>query len=237
MRTERTNTLAELMPDLGVTLDLSVPRLDPEEDTRRRIKAARTELWHRTCPSDYKASDWDHPKLTPWRAQIDRVLGWNPHQEGKGMLLSGPTGRGKTRSLWALLKRLQCDEARDVGYWKAIDWFAALSRNLNYGRDDAAGFVRACAQRPIFAIDDLGQEAVERAREGWARAWFFDLLDTRLGEKRHTLVTTNLSAGMIAGTDDGAEIRAEPLVRRLLDLCEVVHFTTAAERAAKMTQK
>lgn len=222
---------------LGVTIDPDMPRIDPEEDTRRRIKQARTELWHRTCPSDYKDSDWDYPRLRPWREQIERVKAWNPVPGGKGLLLSGPTGRGKTRSLFALLKRLQCDEARDVGYWKAIDWFVALSKYLNYGRDDATGFVRACAQRPIFVLDDIGQEAIDRAREGWAMAWFFELLDTRLGERRHTLIATNISANQIAGTDDKAEIRTEPLVRRLLDLCEIVHFTTAAERAAKMTQK
>jgi DNA replication protein DnaC len=234
MTTHHTSELVTgIAESLGVTIDPNMARIDPEEDTRRRIKQARTELWHRTCPSEYRESDWNHPRLAPWKAQIERVLAWQPVQGGKGLLLSGPTGRGKTRSLWALLKRLQCDDARDVGVWKAVDWFAALSRHLNYGRDDAAGFVRACAQRTILVIDDLGQEAVDRSREGWSRAWFFDLLDTRLSEGRHTLITTNLSANRIAGDGAGDDIRGEPLVRRLIELCEVVHFSTAAERVAK----
>ena len=222
--TDTTHHAGQLMDlsGLGITLDPNAPRIDPEEDTRRRIKAARTELWERICPKEMKVSDWNHPRLKPNKAQIDRVLNWQA--DGKGLLLSGPTGRGKTRSLFALMKRLMCEEGRDVGYWSAVEWFAALGRNLNYGRDDASGFVRSCARRPIFIMDDLGQEAVVQSREGWAQSWLFALLDERLNEGRPMLITTNLSADQIAGTKDRDGIRGEPLVRRLIELCEVVKF-------------
>jgi len=226
--TETTHHTSELVTGmaaaLGVTIDPNMARIDPEEDTRKRVLAARTELWNRLCPSNMKESDWQHPRLAPYRTQINKVLGWQATPGGKGLLLVGPTGRGKTRSLWALMKRLMCEESRDVGYWNAIDWFSALGRNLNYGRDDAAGFVRSCAKRPILVIDDLGQEAVVQSRESWAQSWLFSLLDERLSEGRHTLITTNLSADQIAGTKDRDCIRGEPLVRRLLELCEVTRF-------------
>lgn len=223
--THHTSELVAGMAEaLGVTIDPTFPRIDHEADTRARLKQARTELWDRMCPALMKNSDWNHPRLAPNRAQIARVLAWQPTPGGKGLLLSGPTGRGKTRSLWALMKRLMCDEARDVGYWQAIDWFSTLSRNLNYGRDDASGFVRSCAKRPIFVLDDLGQEAVVQSRESWAQSWLFALLDERLSEGRPMLITTNLSADQIAGTKDRDGIRGEPLVRRLVELCEVVKF-------------
>lgn len=196
--------------------------IDREADTLARVKAGRTELWQKCCPSDLQATNWDHPHLSPYREQIARVLSWNVG--GKGLLLSGRTGRGKSRSLFGLLKRLMCDESRDVGVWRAGDWFNQLQLNVNYGRDDAAGFVRACARRPILVLDDLGQEAITRGREDWARSWFFSLLDERLGEKRPMLITTNCTADQMAGTDNRENIKGEPLVRRLLELCEVVKF-------------
>lgn len=194
--------------------------LDAEADTRARIRTARAQQWLQACPSELQASNWSHPRLTPCRAQIDRVLAreWGK----KGLLLSGQTGRGKSRSMWGLLKRLMCEEGRDVGIWRAVEWFAHLQAQVNYGRDDAQGFIRACARRPLLVMDDLGQEAIASSRQDWAKAWFLAMLDERLGEGRPMLITTNLSsAQMAAGQSD---VRAEPLVRRLLELCEVVKF-------------
>ena len=89
--TDTTHHAGQLMDlsGLGITLDPNAPRIDPEEDTRRRIKAARAELWERICPKEMKVSDWSHPRLKPNKAQIDRVLNWQA--DGKGLLLSGPT--------------------------------------------------------------------------------------------------------------------------------------------------
>ena len=159
--------------------------------------------------------------MTPNRAQIERVLA---HQVGaKGLLLSGRTGRGKTRSIWALMRRLACDEARDVRYFHAQDWFATLQGCLNYGRDDARGWVDAVARRPVVFIDDLGQEAIQTARSDWAMSWFMRFLDIRVSERLPLYVTTNLDAQGIA--ERGASsVRGDPMVRRLIEICEPIKF-------------
>jgi DNA replication protein DnaC len=187
-------------------------------EARKRDAIARYEG---SVPVAMWESDWGHVGMLANRAQIDRVLA---HQVGpKGLLLSGRTGRGKTRSMWSLMRRLACDEARDIRYFHAQDWFGMLQGCLNYGRDDARGWVDAVARRPIVFIDDLGQEAIQTARSEWALSWFMRFLDIRVSERLPLYVTTNLDAQGIA--ERGASsVRGDPMVRRLIEICEPIKF-------------
>jgi len=187
-------------------------------EARKRDAIARFET---AVPPTMRESDWGHAEIVANRAQIDRVLA---HQVGaKGLLLSGRSGRGKTRSMWALMRRLAHDEARDIRYFHAGDWFATLQGCLNYGRDDARGWVDAVARRPVVYIDDLGQEAIQTARSEWAMSWFMRFLDIRVSERLPLYVTTNLDAQGIA--ERGASsVRGDPMVRRLIEICEPIKF-------------
>jgi DNA replication protein DnaC len=185
-------------------------------DARRRYEATVAQQ------PGLAATDWSRPYLDPNREQIARVLGWKAGR--RGLLVSGPTGRGKTRAVFELFRRLACDEGRDVRYWFAGDWFAQLAEQNKYGRDDARGWIDAVARRPIVILDDLGQEAVANAKSDWAQAWFFRFLDIRISSGLPLIVTTNLKSEEIATRADSTGIRADPLVRRLLDAAEVVRF-------------
>lgn len=168
-------------------------------------------------------TDWERPQYQQNRHVIDRVIGWS--YCAKGMLLTGESGRGKTRSLAALFRRLACEDGRDVIYVFAGDWFAGLQAQVNYGRDDARGWVEAWARRPIVMIDDLGKEAIQTSRERWAESWFFRFLDIRINAGLPLIIATNQSAGAIAGgAATGREMRADPMLRRILQLCQVVRF-------------
>jgi len=199
-------------------VDLEAASLAYVAEARKRDAIARYEL---VVPTAMRESDWTHPSLVPNREQIARVLS---HQvTHKGLLLTGRTGRGKTRAMWALLRRLACDEARDVRYFHAQDWFSTLQSYLNFGRDDARGWVDAVARRPVIFIDDLGQEAMHTARSEWAMSWFLRFLDIRVSERLPLYITTNLDAQGIA--ERGASsVRGDPMVRRLIDLCEPIRF-------------
>jgi len=187
-------------------------------EARKRDAIARFDF---AVPPTMRESDWGHAGMAANRAQIERVLG---HQVGaKGLLLSGRTGRGKTRSMWALMRRLAHEEARDIRYFHAGDWFATLQGCLNYGRDDARGWVDAVARRPVVFVDDLGQEAIQTARSDWAMSWFMRFLDIRVSERLPLYVTTNLDAQGIA--ERGASsVRGDPMVRRLIEICEPIKF-------------
>jgi hypothetical protein len=184
----------------------------------RRADALRS--WEHDCPPMLQTSDWQHPCLAPYADPIQRVLNYTLGP--KGLIASGPTQRGKSRAMWQLMRRLGVDEALDVRHWTAAGWFNRLQEQIHYGRDDAEGWLKAVAQRPIVFIDDLGQEALLLNREGWATGLFLRFLDIRVGAGRPLFITTNITAQEMAGR--AGSVRGDPLVRRLLDICEPVKF-------------
>ena len=212
--------LAGVVPEgfSGTPFDGEAATLAFLAEARKRDAIARFDS---AVPPTMRESDWGHAGMAANRAQIKRVLA---HQVGaKGLLLSGRTGRGKTRSMWALMRRLAHDEARDIRYFHASDWFAQLQACLTYGRDDARGWVDAVARRSVVYIDDLGQEAIQTARSEWAMSWFMRFLDIRVSERLPLYVTTNLDAQGIA--ERGASsVRGDPMVRRLIEICEPIKF-------------
>jgi len=214
------NLLTGVVPEgfSGTPFDGEAATLAFLAEARKRDAIARFDS---AVPPTMRESDWGHAGMVANRAQIERVLG---HQVGaKGLLLSGRTGRGKTRSMWALMRRLAHEEARDIRYFHAGDWFAQLQGCLNYGRDDARGWVDAVARRPIVFVDDLGQEAIQTARSEWAMSWFMRFLDIRVSERLPLYVTTNLDAQGIA--ERGASsVRGDPMVRRIIEICEPIKF-------------
>lgn len=192
------------------------------ENARRDAARAR---WEHECPPEMRGTDWARPSLMPYADQISSILAHSP--EKRGILCSGATGRGKSRAMWQLMRRLACDEVREVRCWNASDWFNTLQSQISYGRDDARGWVEATARRAIVFIDDLGQEAMQSARSEWSAGWFFRFLDIRLGEGLPLYVTTNLRAEQMAqnsGRPGASQVRGDPLVRRLTELCQVIQF-------------
>lgn len=202
-------------PDPSLDLDARADRFkwDAILETRRAYFYAR-------CPADYVSFNPEHENIQANRAQIERILAWK--HNAKGLIASGPTGEGKTRAMYALCKRLLCEEGRDVAIWHAQDFFAELQANVRFGRDEAGDFVKRQASRAVLFIDDYGQEALQANREEWAQGWFFRLLDLRIGNRLPLLMTTNLTAAQMANSQRA--ISSDPMIRRLLELTEPVKF-------------
>lgn len=192
-----------------------------EEYRETAIRKSRADYFAANCPTQYRAFDIEHASIQRNRPQLDRILSWQ--LGAKGLLAAGPTNQGKTRAMFALCKRLLCEEAVDVGIWHAQDFLSALQGEVRYGRDEAEGFVKRVAARRVLFIDDYGQQAVQSNREEWARGWFFRLLDLRVSAGLPLLMTTNLRAEQLA--TDPTDLKGDPLVRRLLDLAHPLKFS------------
>lgn len=224
--------IAEQNPATGTeTALLAISEAEREAREARREAAALEMLresrrqdgirrWQEFFPPAIQSTDWAHPALVPYASPIAAVRGYQ--LGAKGILASGPSGRGKTRSMAALMRRLGQEDGNDVRYWSAMDWFSTLQSCLDYGRDSAQRWVEATASRHVVLFDDYGQEALSTSRRDWAQAWFFHFLDYRVSRQLPLFVTTNLSAREIMAHSGPA--RGDPLVRRLLDLCEPIQF-------------
>ena len=204
--------------------DLEAREAKREAVSRELLRASRREdglrRWETFFPPALRASDWSHPGLAPCAQQIAAVLAY---QVGaKGILATGPSGRGKTRSMAALMRRLGPEEGNDVRYWSAAGWFSTLQSFLEYGNDHAKKWVDTVASRHVVFFDDYGQEAMQVSRREWAQAWFFHFLDQRVALGLPLFLTTNLSAREMMS--HAGHARGDPLVRRLLDVADPISF-------------
>jgi DNA replication protein DnaC len=212
--------------ETDIELPANLPVLSDEEveaRNKRYLQAALRETavarWTFNCPPMLQETDWSHPDIVRWKKQHEAVLNW---QFGKkGILASGETGRGKSRSLWALMKRL-AEEGYDIRYFTAAEFFSNIDQRQKYGRDEAGDWVKAVAKVKIVYIDDYGQEPMQQSKEPLMQGHFFSFLDIRLGMGLPLFLTTNLSAVDLAGQQ--TKLRSNPLIRRLLELTEPVKF-------------
>lgn len=207
----------------GVGIDPGAGRLQSVED---RVRAARGEYWRAVCPTKEQETDFSRPTLAPYSEAQRRVMSW---QFGPmGLFLVGPSGRGKTRSLWQLLRRLACDEGRKFRFYKDQELLARIGEAYSYGRDDGRAVVEGLTETNLLVVDDLGQGSVAPGQDARVRSWFFDLVDRRLSEGRPMIFSTNLTSEQLVGAEaERHAVRADPLMRRMLDACEVVKFEAA----------
>lgn len=239
MNADSISNLGDALDGVAPLLPLPVAAMTADEwrafceaDTRRRVNEARADRWRRLCPPAYLGTDFADPRLAHNVAQIGKVLRW---QYGpRGLLLAGVTGLGKTRSLWGLLRRWSCDEGHEFVYWNAQDLSAEISLNARFGRDEARAFIGSLARVPLLVLDELGQEKTPVADEERVKAWLFRLFDLRLELGLPLIAATNCTSEELARIEGGkSPVRADPLIRRLLEIAEPVKFFPAAKPVAK----
>ena len=159
--------IAAVLPTL--TAEHAFPHLtEAERDARHAahleasLATSARQRFDTDCPPGLHPTntDWNHPGLLPYVAQIAAVRNWRPNADGKGIIATGPTGRGKSRAFWALAERLRCGPPRhEVTIYRAQDFFVRLQSEIKYGNDDARGFIKAVAASPFLFIDDLGHRS------------------------------------------------------------------------------
>lgn len=219
---------------VGVICDICMEKREAEyrEKHPEEFQTAADQIrqwWSRFCPSEFKGTDqaWLNKHI---REQLDNSRTWHPsNSNGQGLVLCGPSGAGKTRTLFLIMERLTRSGIR-TEYWAAED----LARSISDSHDRRNGLellVKRLVKVPVLAIDDLGQEKVtERVAEG-----LFTILRKRCDGQKPNLFTTMHDQNSLHYKYSLQEFCKDPaqnphaergtaIVRRITDYCQPVPF-------------
>lgn len=201
---------------------------------------ARSAQWNALCPPDYRTTAWlTHPELSPVCHYIakhwtllspTRLPVFGPE---RSLLLYGPTGRGKTRCMFAILRRLHwsgipchhVEAVRFADHAALVNDFKASSQL----RHEAQRHLNLAKRARVLFFDDLGKEGTT---PGFARA-FHDLLEHRKAYHLPTLLTSERVGDDLAqhlGTN-----YADGIVRRLRETCAIFSTEQSLDTLAPLT--
>ncbi len=173
---------------------------------------AREAAFLAICPPEMAETD---VARLPSRERFQRVLAWR--YGARGLVLHGNTGLGKTRSAWALLRRLSVDEGRRFIWMSSFVFSDKAVQAFRAGT--AEQFINRLSETPILFLDDLGKSKIT-LRVGEA---LFEVIDRRTTNRRPTIITTNSVGDGLASRFEDAEA-GSPAVRRLRDYFDAISF-------------
>lgn len=184
------------------------------------LREGRTKL--KDVPDRWRDATVTEPAVADWVSELvalavkHRGVGDPIVRRGPSLLLTGPTGTGKTHQAWGVVRALSVS-----GVWcrwrfvRAGAWFRSLEPSS--GLDTAAEFAAAaCAGLLVF--DDLGATKNSPARE----EALTELISERDDHLRPTLVTTN--------KDELGGVVGERVASRLAQMCRGVALTGSDRR-------
>jgi DNA replication protein DnaC len=167
--------------------------LDERGETLKKYElkvaeAARRNAWERLCPAEYRDTC---PEQLPNIKKFLEVQNW---QYGpKGLLLLGPTRRGKTRAVWTRLKQLHFEERRTIIAFSPMDLKVAVARAWR-DPEEAESWIDNLRTAHVLFLDDLDTikftEAVEET--------IYDIFEFRPTHKKPVIATVNQTGRELA---------------------------------------
>jgi DNA replication protein DnaC len=174
--------------------------------------------WQRLCPEVYKVTDTVRIEVEMLRRGYDvqwleEVLGWTYGPQG--LIVSGPTGVGKSRVMWMLLQRLLDMERRIAVVLNSVRFRAGLQAAARDGATEQ--FVRRLVRTEVLYWDDFGQTHMT----GAASEMLLHLVEERTSAGMPILATTQYSGNGIDEQFERKEM-GQAVRRRLNEFCKVI---------------
>jgi DNA replication protein DnaC len=176
---------------------------------RRRLESS----WKNLCPPGYRNTISEQ---LPNVAKFEEVQKW---QYGPtGLLVVGPTRRGKTRSVWKLLERLHLDERRKIIAFTPMDLKLAVMSAWQEV-ETAEDLLFDLHSADVLFFDDLDTvkftEAVEET--------IYDAFEFRPTHEKPVIATVNRTGRELAARMN-ANGRGAKIVERMREYCQIVNF-------------
>jgi DNA replication protein DnaC len=169
--------------------------------------------WKSLCPPEYRNTVSEQ---LPNVAKFEEVQKW---QYGPtGLLIVGPTRRGKTRSVWKLLERLHFEHRQIIAFTPMDLKLAVMSAWQDV--ETAEDLIYELHNAHVLFFDDLDTvkftEAVEET--------IYDAFEFRPTHEKPGIATVNRTGRELA-TRMNANGRGAKIVERMREYCQVVNFT------------
>ena len=193
---------------------LTAWKLHLEEARRREQEREHRDAWEELCPPEYRNSSRER---LPNLEKFDQVQTW---QYGPiGLLLIGPTRRGKTRAIWKLLERLHFNEHRNIIAFSPMDLKLAVA-NAWRDTETTGDWIGSLRYADVLFLDDVDTikftEAVEET--------IFDIFEFRPMHAKPVIATLNQSGRQLAARMN-TNGRGAKIVERMREFCHVINFT------------
>jgi nucleoside-triphosphatase THEP1 len=196
-----------------------------EADVEPKKKTA----WERLCPKLYQKTDIARlenglRELGYEVCWLRDVLTWQ--YGSQGLVISGPTGVGKSRVMWLLLERLLDQEHRSAVLLNAVAFRTRLQLAARDGTTEE--FVRRLMRTDLLYWDDLGQMHLT----GAVSEMLLHVVEERSNSEMPILATTQYSGEGIDAQFERKEM-GKAIRRRLNEFCRVVVVRSVADQTER----
>lgn len=178
----------------------------------------RIEQFKRLCPQGY--ADTDEARLA---APADYILRMPFPMDGKGLLLTGPAGTGKTRTAWMTLRRWMLSRPFSVLAYNGIAF--ARSMGDSYAQGHSGDWHDAVETVKVLLLDDLFKARMTPALADT----IYSVLEARHSWRRPTIITMN-AVGESISQALPEDMRA-PVIRRILESSHLFEFRSKPREA------
>jgi DNA replication protein DnaC len=188
---------------------------------RRRERLASTEIPERYKDCNFENFSDNNPSLLRAKRVAREFVDTYPDVEA-GLLLVGPSGRGKTHLACAILSELVSRKGVSGLYADFSDLLLKIQTSFRPDADSTKeSILQPYAESELLVLDELGASKPHP----WVLDVLYNLLNTRYNRRRVTIVTSNFEdePDAVSGERDRLEDRVGSRIRsRLFEMCLLI---------------